>query len=151
MPRTSKYTKVSPYDAGCGTNSLRLPMQWRSAAIRLELAWLEVNGLPQRARKALIDDALEKMQGLDAFIYPTVPVIAPTLAELADDAEYGRLNLLALRNPSIANFLDMCATSIPIRAHGTAPVRLNVHGRHDGDEALLALAAGIERSLAPQA
>ena len=123
-------------------------MQWRSAAIRLELAWLEVNGLPQRARKALIDDALEKMQGLDAFIYPTVPVIAPTLAELVDDAEYGRLNLLALRNRRSPTS-STCAPP-PSRSTHTGALE-RTHGRHDGDEALLALAAGIERSLARQA
>ena len=105
----------------------------------------------RRTRKALIADAQEKMQGFDAFIYPTVPMIAPRLAELADDAEYGRLNLLALRNPSIANFLDACAISIPVHDYGSAPVGMNVLGRHDGDEALLAVAAGLELALAPRA
>ena len=105
----------------------------------------------QRARKALIAEAQEKMQGYNAFIYPTVPMIAPTLAELTDDTEYGRLNVLALRNPSIANFLDACAISIPIHDRGDAPVGMNVLGRHDGDEALFAVAAGLEQALAPRA
>src|SRR5712692_3553208 len=37
----------------------------------------------------------------DALVMPTVPVIAPRLADLASDDAYRQINLLVLRNPSI--------------------------------------------------
>ena len=104
----------------------------------------------RRARQALIREAQGVMDRLAALIYPTVPMIAPRLSELADDDEYARLNVLALRNPSVANFLDTCAISIPIHSVDEPPVGLNVLGHPGGDEALLALAAGLERELSKQ-
>ena len=104
----------------------------------------------RRARQALIREAQGVMDGLAALIFPTVPMIAPRLSELADDGEYARLNVLALRNPSVANFLDTCAISIPIHSGDEPPVGLNVLGHAGQDEALLALAAGLERELSKQ-
>ncbi len=104
----------------------------------------------RRARQALIREAQGVMDGLAALIHPTVPMIAPRLSELADDDEYARLNVLALRNPSVANFLDTCAISIPIHSVDEPPVGLNILGHPGQDEALLALAAGLERELSKQ-
>src|SRR5262249_47952838 len=42
----------------------------------------------------------------DALVMPTTPVTAPRIAELAPDDAYRHVNMLVLRNPSIANFLD---------------------------------------------
>lgn len=104
----------------------------------------------RRARQAMILEAQGVMNGLAALIHPTVPMIAPRLSELRDDDEYARLNALALRNPSVANFLDSCAVSIPIHQGDEPPVGLNILGHPGRDEALLALAAGIERALRRQ-
>ena len=86
----------------------------------------------------------------DALVMPTVPVIAPRLAELAADDAYRHTNALVLRNPSIANFLDRCAISIPCHRAGDAPVGLMLIGEHDADRRLLAIAAGIEKVVAPR-
>lgn len=80
----------------------------------------------------------------DALVLPTVPVVAPTIAELDDDRAYARMNLLALRNPSIVNFLDGCSISLPCHARGEAPVGLMIAARHGSDERLLAIAMAIE-------
>ncbi|KPH79025.1 amidase [Bosea vaviloviae] len=85
----------------------------------------------------------------DALVMPTVPIVAPRIAELAEDAEYFRLNGLMLRNPSLGNFLDRCAISLPGHRPGEAPVGLTLMGETGGDHALFALAAGIEAALAP--
>ena len=100
-----------------------------------------------RARRALIAEAKEAMNGLDGLIHPAVPMIAPPLAALDDDNEYARINALALRNPSVANFLDTCAISIPIQRTGEAPVGLNIVGHAKRDEELLAVAASLEALL----
>jgi aspartyl-tRNA(Asn)/glutamyl-tRNA(Gln) amidotransferase subunit A len=83
----------------------------------------------------------------DALVMPTVPIVAPRLDELAEDAEYFRLNALLLRNPSLGNFLDRCSISLPCHAAGEAPVGLMLVGETGGDAALFAVAAGIEAAL----
>lgn len=85
----------------------------------------------------------------DALVMPTVPIVALRIAELAEDAEYFRLNGLMLRNPSLGNFLDRCAISLPCHRPGEAPVGLTLMGETGGDHALFALASGIEAALAP--
>lgn len=101
----------------------------------------------RHARQAMIGEGRRIMADLDALIYPTAPMIAPRLADLQDDAEYARLNLLALRNPSVANFLDSCAISIPIQAADAAPVGLHILGHAGQDAALFAVAASLEQAL----
>lgn len=88
-----------------------------------------------------------RLASFDAVVMPTTAQSAPTLAELADDASYGRANLLALRNPSVTNFLDRCALSLPCHAPGTAPVGLMLMGPNGGDRRLLAIAAATEALL----
>ncbi|PTM42127.1 amidase [Bosea sp. 124] len=84
----------------------------------------------------------------DALLMPTCPIVAPRIAELAEDAEYFRLNALLLRNPSTGNFLDRCSISLPCNAPGAAPVGLMLMGETSGDKALFAIAACIEAALA---
>ena len=66
-------------------------------------------------------------RGIDAFICPTVPIVAPPLQPLLDDDEaFFATNALLLRNPSVVNYLDGCALSLPCQAAGRAA------GRPDG-------------------
>ena len=85
----------------------------------------------------------------DALVMPTVPVIAPRLADLASDEGYRDANFLVLRNPSIANFLDRCSISIPCHRAGDAPVGLMLIGEHGSDRRLLSIAAAIEQVVSP--
>jgi aspartyl-tRNA(Asn)/glutamyl-tRNA(Gln) amidotransferase subunit A len=78
---------------------------------------------------------------------PTVAITAPPIAAFERDEDYRHLNALILRNPSVINFLDRCAITIPIQPAGTAPVGLMVIGEHGADRRLLALAQGIEAAL----
>lgn len=97
-----------------------------------------------RARADLqrrIDTALAEFDGL---LLPTAPIIAPLLQELQAEEDYLRINQLALRNTSVANFLDRCAISIPCHEPGTAPVGLMLMGAHGDDRRLLRVAASIE-------
>lgn len=100
----------------------------------------------ERARFiARIDAATE---GCDALIAPTVACIAPPIAAFAEDADFFRLNARILRNPSVVNFLDRCAVTVPVSPPGEAPVGLMLIGPHGGDKRLLAVACGVEAALA---
>ena len=85
----------------------------------------------------------------DAVLMPTVPIIAPALRDLADLETARTTNLLLLRNPAIANFFDRCAISIPCHKAGDAPVGITLMGETGADRRLLAIAAGVEKLLAP--
>jgi len=98
-------------------------------------------------RTRFIETINLRTSAFDALICPTVPIAAPLLAAFAADADYARLNLLILRNPSIVNFLDRCAATVPIERDGEAPVGLMVVGRNGEDRRLLAIARGLETAL----
>jgi aspartyl-tRNA(Asn)/glutamyl-tRNA(Gln) amidotransferase subunit A len=84
----------------------------------------------------------------DAFVMPTVPCIAPTIAETdAVDDDYFRWNMRILRNNGLVNFLDGCAATVPCHEPGRAPVGLMVCGIAGTDRHTLAAAAAVERAL----
>lgn len=85
----------------------------------------------------------------DALIMPTVPIVAPPLASLETEERFRTVNLLVLRNPTIANLLDRCAISIPCHRGGDAPVGLTLVGEHGTDRRLLAIAAAVEQIVSP--
>ncbi len=84
----------------------------------------------------------------DVLAMPTCPLLPPRIADLADEAEYTRANLLQLRNPTVGNFLDRCAISLPCHRPGEAPVGLMLMGETMGDARLFRIAAGVEATLA---
>ncbi|WP_086652895.1 amidase [Acetobacter malorum] len=98
-------------------------------------------------RNALIAKAADALDSYDAILMPTVPVIAPRIDDLHDDAVYATTNLLLLRNPTITNFLDRCAISLPCHEEGSAPVGVMAMGAHMGDDRLFAIAAWMEEAL----
>ncbi len=79
---------------------------------------------------------------------PTVPIVAPRIADLAEEAAYGATNLLILRNSTLINFLDGCAASLPCHRPGEAPVGLMVAGAGGQDRRILAVGLAIEATLA---
>jgi aspartyl-tRNA(Asn)/glutamyl-tRNA(Gln) amidotransferase subunit A len=101
----------------------------------------------QKARRSLIERMAERTRGLDAMAMPTVPLVAPTLDDLSGEDEYGRINLLMLRNCTVANMLDRCALSLPCHEPGQAPVGFMLMGEHLGDRQLLETAAALESPL----
>jgi len=89
------------------------------------------------------------MAPFDAFLLPTVPCIAPPIAEVnASDESYFRWNGRILRVVGLVNFLDGCAASLPCQPKGGAPVGLMVSGPAMSDRRILAVAAAVEGALA---
>lgn len=100
-------------------------------------------------RTALIHQTRKRFDGFDAFVMPTVAIVPPPPDPLRADDEFSRLNLLALRNPSIINLIDGCAVSLPIGEPGDPPVGATIAGLGGSDRNILAIAAAIESLLAP--
>ena len=100
-----------------------------------------------RARADFIRRVGAIVAPFDALLLPTVPIIAPRIADLDDEIAYRDINLLLLRNPTIANFLDACAISLPCHRPGEAPVGLMLIGHHGGDGRLFDIAAAAEHLL----
>jgi aspartyl-tRNA(Asn)/glutamyl-tRNA(Gln) amidotransferase subunit A len=101
-----------------------------------------------KKRVELIRAVRMRAEGFDALAMPTVPIIAPTIAEFDGDADhYHNSNLLILRNPALVNFLDGCALSIPCHLFGQAPVGLMLARFDSADRALLAIGEAIEKEL----
>ena len=88
-----------------------------------------------------------RLDGFDLIAMPTVPIVAPTMDEVASDEGFARKNALLLRNTSIINFFDLCAISLPMPG-SALPTGLMLVARHGQDRRLLALAAAAERVLA---
>lgn len=100
------------------------------------------------ARAGWIAAVEKRIEPFDALAMPTVPVVAPKIADLEDDAAFGSTNLLILRNPTLINFFDGCALSIPCHAAGEAPVGLMLAGKGGSDRRILALGLAVEAALA---
>jgi aspartyl-tRNA(Asn)/glutamyl-tRNA(Gln) amidotransferase subunit A len=105
----------------------------------------------QGARRSWIKRMEAAMQGFDAFLSPTVPMVAPPIADVApgrerDDAFF-RVNGLLLRNPSVINMLDGCAISLPCHAPDELPVGLMVWAGALRDDSVLNIALQIETML----
>lgn len=102
------------------------------------------------ARERVIKEFGHSIRSFDAILMPTVPRIAPTIASLAipNDEAYFEVNGAMLRNPSVVNFINGCALSIPCHKPGDAPVGVTFFGPAHADSRLLSLGIAIERALA---
>ncbi|MHB2009138.1 MAG: amidase [Acidobacteriaceae bacterium] len=102
-----------------------------------------------KTRRRIIAEAERAFADSDVWLLPTGPRIAPIISELvSDDAAYFDANAAMLRNPSIFNFLDGCALSIPCHLPGEAPVGLMLAASRDQDHKLLRIGQAIETALA---
>jgi len=100
-----------------------------------------------RERAEVIASAAVRTAPFDAVLCPTTPLAPPALSAVEDEAEYNRINLLLLRNPSVANILDRCSISLPCHTPGEAPAGLMLMGETMGDARLFAIAQAVERAL----
>ena len=99
-------------------------------------------------RASLIDNARTRLSAYDAVIMPTVPIVAPPIATLAEDDIFTNINRVVLRNPTLINMIDGCAVSVPIHRPGDAPVGLMIAGTANADRRILEIARGLEQLLA---
>ena len=113
------------------------------------MAWEYIDLL--QARQSWIARMMDQMAGYDALLSPTVPIVAPPIADVAPgaerDAEFFRVNNLLLRNTSVINLLDGCALSLPCHVQGELPVGLMVWHGALRDDTVLNVGLQIEKIL----
>ena len=99
-------------------------------------------------RQSLIKSANATTARFDALLAPTVPIVAPSIADMEASEEFFlRMNGLLLRNCAPFNVLDRPCWSLPCHRHGEAPVGLMVVGETMGDKRLQAIGLAIEAAL----
>lgn len=100
-------------------------------------------------RRDWITRVAAELQGFDALICPTVPIVAPAIAPLIEsDEAFFKANGLLLRNTFAINFLDGCSFSLPCHASGELPVGLMLSSVNGDDARLAAVALAVEAALA---
>ncbi len=129
-------TKRADYDPRVLARILR--GQTQTAADYIELL---------AARRRAIAAFELQMEPYDAVLSPTVPVIAPRIAECALDADYNRINMLVLRNTMMLNILDGCSIAIPMHQPGSAPTSLMISAAAMADNRVFGIAAAVETVL----
>lgn len=101
-----------------------------------------------RARTTLQSQLDAAIANFDILVLPTVPVVAPTIQSLSAAEEFNRTNLLMLRNPSVFNFYDLPASSLPLPRSPQEPaIGFMVVGKRNADHDLLSIAQVISATL----
>jgi aspartyl-tRNA(Asn)/glutamyl-tRNA(Gln) amidotransferase subunit A len=108
------------------------------------VAYLRARDVREQLTRA-VDVALD---GCDALLLPTLPIIAPVLGSAnatMDNGETLTVRAAMLRLTQLFNITGHPAISLPIRGGGGLPVGLQLVGRRDRTPALLAVATTCER------
>ncbi len=100
-----------------------------------------------RERAALICAMDARLADVDVMCWPTTPIVAPTMGEVATPDDFARKNAMALRNTVIVNFFNLCAISLPLPRDGGLPTGLMLVARNGHDRRLFRIAAAVERLL----
>lgn len=85
--------------------------------------------------------------GSALILLPSVAILPPRFEDVADDADYNRLNLMALRNTSLANVMDGCSLSVPF-THAGETMGAMLTGAGASDEAVLSAGLALEQAIA---
>ncbi|TKC87666.1 amidase [Trinickia terrae] len=100
------------------------------------------------ARERFVRDARTRLARFDAWLMPTVAIVAPAIANVENDDEaFFSINAKVLRNASIVNFMDGCALTLPCHREGELPVGLSICGPALADASILAIARSVEALL----
>jgi aspartyl-tRNA(Asn)/glutamyl-tRNA(Gln) amidotransferase subunit A len=98
-----------------------------------------------RERNRLIRLMDQRLADVDVLAWPTTPIVAPTMQEVAAADDFARKNAMLLRNTVIVNFFDLCAISLPLPREGGLPTSLMLVARNSQDQRLFRIAAAVER------
>ena len=90
---------------------------------------------------------LDSLRDVDALLAPTVPIPAGPVADMAALDAYQRLAPTYSRNTSLANFLNLCAVSVPCGFSAEdLPIGLMVHAKPFQEDVALRVAYAYEHA-----
>lgn len=105
----------------------------------------------QRARADWTARVNRAIAPFDALLSPTVPMVAPPLADVAPgparDEAFFAVNARLLRNTALGNLLDGCGLSLPCQRTGDLPVGLMLWHGNGRDDSVLHVAQLAEQAL----
>lgn len=102
----------------------------------------------RRRLQALAATADLHFRSMDVLVTPTLAATPPAVASVADGDAYREINLRTLRNPAMANMLDLCAMTLPVGLDAEGmPVGLQLIARGGADPRLLEVGAACEAVL----
>lgn len=79
------------------------------------------------------------------YVFPTVPIAAPEVGDLARTESFSAFNAAVLRHTMIGSFLDMPGIAIPSGFTSSGlPTSVLLSMKQHNDDALLAIAAYLE-------
>ncbi|MFD1557355.1 amidase [Paraburkholderia silviterrae] len=97
------------------------------------------------ARERFVQDARARLARFDAWLMPTVAMVAPRLEDIEPaDEHFFAANARALRLASIVNVMDGCALTLPCHGEGALPVGLSIVGSAFADARVLAIGRSVE-------
>ena len=100
----------------------------------------------QRRRRRLASAAHAAIAGFDAWLAPTVDMLAPPVSAFADTAVALTINARIGRLTRPVNLYDFCSLSLPVKG-AELPVGMQIMAPRGEDARLLAVAMGIEAAL----
>jgi aspartyl-tRNA(Asn)/glutamyl-tRNA(Gln) amidotransferase subunit A len=105
--------------------------------------YLNIKRNNQRLRERLAGS----IRHVDALLTPTVPLVAPAVADLEDAQCYAETNMLLLRNTSVVNLLGLCALSLPCGfTRNGLPIGLQLIAPAFGEQQVLRLGQAYEQA-----
>lgn len=101
-----------------------------------------------RCRRDLAEAAARRLDGIDALLSPTTPLLPRAVSKIADVEAASNFTARALSISRAANACDLCAASLPLSHESNArPVGLQVACLHKEDKKLLQIALSIEATI----
>lgn len=96
----------------------------------------------------LAGTAAETLTEVDALVTPTVVITPPPVDDVQTPEAYARANILSLRNTMIANFMGLCALTLPAGKDAAGmPVGLHLIAAPWRESQLLAMGRTLETVL----
>ena len=84
--------------------------------------------------------------GNNFLLLPTVSITPPLIKDCENEEFYDKMNLISLRNTTLANYMNGCSLSLPY-AKKDKPLGIMLNGITDNDDQLLEIGSKIEKIL----
>jgi len=96
-------------------------------------------------RKKLIDQ-FNNFLGNNFLLLPTVSITPPLIKDCENEEFYDNVNLISLKNTTLANYMNGCSLSLPY-ARYSKPIGIMLNASTNHDDELLEIGSKIEKIL----